>query len=538
MIRVAAFWVLSLFLSLNVFSQTDFSISLNNYAGCALPGLQSYAFGEWEGNYVFIGGRTEGLHLKQPWVSFHPDQRNTNIVVWSSTEHRTWTISTSSLPTALHEQLSSSNIQFYQERAKLILVGGYGYSKAIDDKKSFPALLVIDLPLLITEIKKGTITEKAFQIFNNESFAVCGGQLEYLNGKFYLVGGHRFDGSYNPKGNPTYVQNYVNGCRSFELKEEGQKLEVVQLASYIDTTLLHRRDYNLAPTMISGKPGLMAFSGVFQLERDMPYRNVVRMNESGDWEEVDGFYQSYNHYHTAHIDLYDSASEKVHHYFLGGIGEYYLQNDTIVQDSNTPFVKTISRIEVDSDGKMNEFATGLEMPDYLGSGAHFLMAPGLPKTANGLIDISMFKEKRVLLGYVFGGIKSRKPNIFWENEGADSEASTLVQEIYWESKSVIEKPNVHSGDGLKLEVYTNANMDEFNVSFELQQASDIYFALTSKPYSEDLPVDDYLGDGSFEMLEVGEQHFAMSFDHQIKGQHYFTFFVNNEVVANWKIVVE
>jgi hypothetical protein len=55
---------------------------------------------------------------------------------------------------------------------------------------------------------------------------------------------------------------------------------------------------------------------------------------------------------------------------------------------------------------------------------------------------------------------------------------------------------------------------------------------------EDLPVEDYLGDGSFEMLEVGEQHFAMSFDHQIKGQHYFTFFVNNEVVANWKIVVE
>jgi hypothetical protein len=538
MIRAAAFWVLSLFLSLPLFSQTDFSISLNNYTGCALPGLQSYAFGEWEGNYVFIGGRTEGLHLKQPWVSFHPDQRNTNIVVWSATEHRTWTIPTSGLPTELHEQLSSSNIQFYQDGKKLILVGGYGYCKAIDDKKSFPALIVIDLPSLIAEVKKGTITLKAFQVISDESFAVCGGQLEQLNGVYYLVGGHRFDGSYNPKGNPTYVQNYVNGHRSFRLKEMGQKFELVQLESQIDTTLLHRRDYNLAPTMIDGKPGLMAFSGVFQMERDMPYRNVVRMSDGGDWEEVDGFYQSFNHYHTAHIDLYDSSKEKVHHYFLGGIGEYYLHNDTIIQDSNTPFVKTISHVEVDKGGKMKEFATGLEMPDYLGSGAHFLMAPGLPKTSNGLIDVAAFKEKRVLLGYVFGGIKSKKPNIFWENEGEDSEASTLVQEIYWEAKSSIEKPNVHSGDGLKLEVYTNANMDEFNVTFELKEPSDIYFALTSQPYRDDLPVEAYLGDGSFEMLEPGDQHFSMTFEQQIKGLHYFTFFVKNEEVATWKVVVE
>jgi hypothetical protein len=102
-----------------------------------MPAIQSYAWGKVANEIIFIGGRHDGLHPKQPWASFHPDFRNDSIYVVNPSEGKVFAAGMQFLPIELKEQLSSSNMQFTQDGDTLIIVGGYGYSVAIDDKKTF-----------------------------------------------------------------------------------------------------------------------------------------------------------------------------------------------------------------------------------------------------------------------------------------------------------------------------------------------------------------------------------------------------------------
>jgi len=124
-------------------AQSPFQIQLQEKTITDLPGLQSYAFGTYKDLIVIIGGRTDGLHLKQPWRSFHPDYNNTKIYVINPTTSQVWSDSIASLSVELKEQLSSSNMQFAQRGNELVIVGGYGFNLAKDDKLSFPAIIIV-----------------------------------------------------------------------------------------------------------------------------------------------------------------------------------------------------------------------------------------------------------------------------------------------------------------------------------------------------------------------------------------------------------
>src|SRR5690606_29768471 len=49
---------------------SPFQVELEPYPINGLPGVQSYAQGEYDGEWVIIGGRTDGLHRRQPWATF------------------------------------------------------------------------------------------------------------------------------------------------------------------------------------------------------------------------------------------------------------------------------------------------------------------------------------------------------------------------------------------------------------------------------------------------------------------------------------
>ena len=183
-------------------------------------------------------------------------------------QEKVWKKSISSLPSMLAEQLQSTNMEFFQQNNQLILIGGYGYSETKKTHITHPSLISIQVKELIDAIINNSAIEPFIHQLKDERMAVTGGRLNKLNNMFYLVGGQRFDGRYNPHGpdhGPGFSQQYTNQIRKFNLIENNGQLSIENYSSVTDSLLLHRRDYNLLMQLDNdGKEMLSIYSGVFQ----------------------------------------------------------------------------------------------------------------------------------------------------------------------------------------------------------------------------------------------------------------------------------
>ncbi|MFN2430148.1 MAG: hypothetical protein ABR574_09045, partial [Cryomorphaceae bacterium] len=258
--------------------QDPFSIYLEPLEISGFGGLQSFAYGQHDGMWLLIGGRLDGLHRRQPWASFDEAGHNTQLTVVDPESGQVWTASVNALPTAIAEQLSSTNMQFTQNGNVLYAIGGYGYSATAGDHITHPQLCAIDLPGAIDAIVTGGAISPHFRAVTGENLAVTGGYLHQMDGKYYLIGGHRFDGRYNPMGGPSFTQEYTNALRIFEITDDGSNLTAAMTDTWIDEAAFHRRDYNVAvQVMPDDSQGLTIFSGVFQPSADLPYLNAVNI---------------------------------------------------------------------------------------------------------------------------------------------------------------------------------------------------------------------------------------------------------------------
>lgn len=431
----------SLLLSFSLSAQPigAYNVVLEEVAIADMPGLQSFATGQYEGEWLLIGGRTDGLHRRQPWATFWEEDNNKKAYILNPETQEVWSANLSALPTPLFEQLQSTNMEFQQVGDILYLVGGYGYSPTAEDHITHPRLVAIDLSGLIPAIKAGEDLEPHFQYITDERFRVTGGHLGYLFGEFYLVGGQNFEGRYNPMGpshGPGFVQEYTNEIRRFQLAYIDGQLTLTNYSATKDTANLHRRDYNMLPQIFpGGQPGFTAFSGVFQYEQDLPWLNTVDITPDGYTVNND-FSQFLNQYHTAHVPLYDPGSENMYSLFFGGISRYTLDTEgNLVDDTDVPFVKTVSLVTRDASGQMTEVQVG-EMPALLGSSAEFLLRADVPLYNEGVVDLSQVEDDTLLLGYIAGGIESSQPNIFWINDGNQSEASSRIFRVYLVRESI------------------------------------------------------------------------------------------------------
>ncbi|MFN9325547.1 MAG: hypothetical protein ACK6A5_09190, partial [Flavobacteriales bacterium] len=98
-----------------------------------MPGIQSFAWGQHEGEWLLIGGRTDGLHRRQPFAAFLAADNNTTAYVVNPTTTEVWSASLSSLPTAVFEQLQCTNMEFEMRGNTLYIIGGYGFSPTAND---------------------------------------------------------------------------------------------------------------------------------------------------------------------------------------------------------------------------------------------------------------------------------------------------------------------------------------------------------------------------------------------------------------------
>jgi hypothetical protein len=481
-----------------------------NIAG--LGGLQAYAFGQHNGKWLIVGGRLDGLHRRQPFAAFDVAGNNNQIIVIDPIAQQKWTSPLASLPVALQEQLSSTNMAFHQDGNYLYIVGGYGYNSATESKKTFDQLAVLDVPAVINAVITGTAFSNDVRQISDPQFAVTGGHLKKINNTFYLVCGNQFDGNYNPMGHATYTQVYTNAIRKFNVTDDGINLSISHLPTITDVVNLHRRDYNAVPQILpNGSEGITIFSGVFQPSINLPFLNSVDIDSVG-YTVNNAFQQYYNHYHCAVLPLYSGAKNEMHAVFFGGIAQYYDSVGVLVQDNNVPFVKTIARVTRTADGTMAEYKLPVEMPSLLGAGAEFIAVPGIAQFKNEVLKLDDLAADSTLVGYIFGGISSTAANIFFTNNGTQSSASSQIFKVYVLKNTALgaHDLNEQSKGTLQVQVFPNPNSGDFTVKFQLSKIAEtriLIHTMDGKKIEERILTNLNLGENTFrsklEPLKVG-----------------------------------
>lgn len=398
-----------------------------------LPALQSYAWARMDSKILLVGGRTDGLHKRQPFASFNKKFNNTNLIIWDYITNEVWTHSVYELPLSIAEQIQSSNMEFYQEKNILWLIGGYGYSESKKNHITHASVIGIKVAETISAIINKTSLIQHISQTSDSRMAVTGGRMHKMNNQLYLVGGQRFDGRYNPHGpdhGPGFVQEYTNEIRRFQLKWIGDKLLIENYHTYRNEELLHRRDYNLLPQIgQNGEEMLTLYSGVFRYDKDLPYTSLVDITNSKA-VELPHFTQKFAHYHTANLSLYSQKTKTQYSIFFGGMAQYYPSTtDSAQADENVPFVKTISAIKR-SGSETTEYALPISMDGFFGAASEFIPLNESLFTHFGILDLDKMKSPDLLAGIIIGGIFSNEANVFWNNSDTNNGVSPYIWKIY------------------------------------------------------------------------------------------------------------
>ena len=86
---------------------SPFQILLEPLSITGLSGTQAYAFGQYNGKWLIVGGRLDGLHRRQPFASFDVAGRNDQLTVIDPLTKQMWSAPLTSLSVGLQDQLLS-----------------------------------------------------------------------------------------------------------------------------------------------------------------------------------------------------------------------------------------------------------------------------------------------------------------------------------------------------------------------------------------------------------------------------------------------
>ena len=534
--KITLVLILSLTICNQVIAQNAINISLSAINIENLDGRQSFAVGQANGKWLIIGGRTDGLHRRQPFASFDTNGQPNELLDIDPVSKQKWTANLSALPIAIQEALKATNIDFIQNNNQLYLIGGYGYSNTLGDHTTFNTLTAIAVSETIAAIVSNYNYSNYIRQTSNSIFQNTGGQLEKINDSYYLIGGQDFQGRYNPTGpthGPGFTQIYSNQIRKFNILDNGTLLGVNNISIITDSLNLHRRDYNALPQILPNlSQGITAYSGVFQQNVDLPYLNAVTI-DSLSYVVNNNFNQYYNHYHCANIPLYSASKNEMHALFFGGIAQYYDSLGILVQDNNVPFVKTIARVTRDVNGTLAEYKLPIEMPALLGAGAEFIYRDNLPVYTNGVIKMDELSADSTVLGYIYGGINSSAKNIFWINDGSQSASSANIYKVTLHRNALtgIDHLNSQSMGTIKLMVYPNPNTGIFIAQYHLIKPTDVKITLSNvngKIIDEQILINQ----------QIGAQVFERKIKHLENGGVYFIKIETAYENAFQKIVIE
>jgi hypothetical protein len=407
-----------------------------------LPTLQSFVFGQSQGLWVLIGGRTNGLHkfTDDPLKNFPPRRQNDRIWVIDPISGRKWSrpLDDSSLTVDQVDGLSAFAAQSVQIGDTLYVVGGYGFARSLNDFMTFPTMTAFDLGNIIRWVRRegglqgGEDLAALIRQTEDDVLKVTGGQLMMIGDRAILAFGQLFDGGY---GSPSFTQIYTTQVRSFRILDDGETLAIGDIRRHPaapNENDYRRRDYNLVPIIdtVDSKEvaKAAALAGVFTLTDGM-FTVPVEINKAGvptmaDPAKRSTFKQAMSGYNCAVLPLYDGASGESHAVLFGGISYVFYNRSTgaFVEDSNFPFINDVTAVVRRADGRYRQVLIG-QFPVVLtvdgkrlrfGAEAGVLLRPSIPLTENGMIDLVRLKAehgtRQVHVGWLYGGIAAEKPN--------------------------------------------------------------------------------------------------------------------------------
>jgi hypothetical protein len=427
------------------------------------PKLQSFSFGQWEGRWVFIGGRTAGYHAAGG-ASAEFLQKDANHDVWvidtKTQPAKTYHVALSTLPESLatvRDQWGATAQLFTQDGSALYIAGGYG--QAHDGKwTTFPVLSRVELPKLIESVMHGTITADAIQFTTSPLVrSTGGGLLKLSDGNFYLVMGHVFEGNYTvfegqtEHNSSVASQEYLNEIRKLEITSKDKGLHVRLIEAFRDEDEFHRRDLNVTHTMGPQGVGLAAYGGVFTPETQLNYAKPVYVMPQGKAIVDHAVEQHVNAYTCATLLMYDSTSDTMYTTFFGGIGRYqwdaakskFVAHDKAGTKSDAVYLDGLQWTDqvatlVHHGSATAEIVEAKALPNYLGADAVFIPQAGIVKAApdTEILNLNSIQGK-TFVGYIYGGIRASpyqfpytKTSRAYTSGSAPSSVSGSILKVY------------------------------------------------------------------------------------------------------------
>lgn len=447
--------------------QLPYRLQLQQYdmGATEVPSLHSFIAGEHDGQWVVLGGLTNGLHGFDINHDTLPESKqNRSVWVIDPVTKQSWsrTLEPTDVGSGLSElqvlSITPANSQFEQVGNRLYMTGGYGDDDPndVNSRGTFNKLTAFDLPGLVAWAKGGTGTaaEHIRQIEDpvDEAFKITGGDMYEINGQMHLVFGQDYEGRYRGNLNGEYSKQ----VRTFTIQDDGNTLSFAPVSESPPQEHFRRRDLNVFPTIVpqsdgSLEQGITVLSGVFTETRG-GWTVPVEIDASGSPSQVDGgldpvnangeldgdanvFKQGMNVYHSAKLGLYSEATGSMHELLLGGItlkeydpGNAAADANGFVTDDRLPNTNQISAVIRDAAGNYEQHFLG-EYPELLatdgsrmrfGSNAEFFLAEGIETYENGVINFDALPTGITTVGYVYGGLIANAPHVFGNPTGLSS----------------------------------------------------------------------------------------------------------------------
>ena len=437
--RFAAGLVCALFLAGDTLAgqPAPFTIEATEDVSSRFPGaphLQSFVWAQWDGKWIFISGRKAGYHGVGGKEADFP-RSGANDKIWmidpsGTGDARIWSIPLSSLSESLggvKDQFLSSNVAYFQDRETLYLAGGYGQDST-GAWVTFPILSTVHLPTLVKAISEGTNVSSAITYTRNSLVQTAGGELLKLDdGMFYLIGGHVFTGTYldfeaaSENDSPKASQHYTGEIRKLRVTRDTHGQLAVTLIEAFRNPEFARRDLNAALTIQPNGHtlGAAAYGGVFTKDQ-LGFSKPIYWTASSS-PQVAEYEQKMSGYSCARMAFFDPDSKAMMTTFFGGITQW-IWNGEQGQFHPAPRVGTKADREYFDGMPWTDQITTLvrnaqstyeavqpgRLAAYLGANGAFLPAPGLERIRPDadVFDLRPIRGKRVLAGYLFGGIRA------------------------------------------------------------------------------------------------------------------------------------
>jgi hypothetical protein len=418
-----------------------FTIDASEDASSEFPGtprVQSFSFGQWNGRWVFIGGRIAGYHgVGGGSADFLRRDANGDVWVVDTTvkPSQTYHVPVAQLPASLtpvKDQWTSTGQLYFQDGAKLYICGGYGRDH-LGKWLTFPVISQVDLPELIDGVMHGHIPAASIAFTSTPLVQSAGGELIKLaDDCFYLVMGHVFTGSYTAfeghgEHNAEQVsQVYLSEIRKLKIANGpngGLTVRLVQ--TYRDPVEFHRRDLNVTPILSPRGLGLAAYGGVFTPETQLSYSKPVYLFANAPPVVDSSFEQKMNAYACARLPIYDKREQTMYTTFFGGISRFswdsvktkFLENPRAGSKTEAVYldgmqwsdqISTIRKVMAPGKEETTETVHPSCLPGFLGTGAVFIPAREVARAYPGtvILDYERLRGMKTLVGYIYGGIRA------------------------------------------------------------------------------------------------------------------------------------